>query len=134
MSIRITTAAAFNSGLANLQSRQQSMSEAQVQLTSGKRVLRPSDDPSAAARAGEAPGRVFVLGRVGWEAKFTIAALEEAGWEVDARLRLADTLFVTQGASRTPVPGMHAAVVALDTVLGAAAAQLTRFVRAGGCA
>jgi flagellar hook-associated protein 3 FlgL len=54
MSIRITTAAAFNSGLANLQSRQQSMSEAQVQLTSGKRVLRPSDDPSAAARAERA--------------------------------------------------------------------------------
>ena len=75
---------------------------------------------------------MFVLGRVGWEAKFTIAALEEDGWEVDARLRLSDALRVTQGASRMPAPGTHSVVVALDTVLGADAAQLTRFVRAGG--
>jgi hypothetical protein len=84
------------------------------------------------ARNDAAPGRVFVLGRVGWEAKFTIAALEEDGWEVDARLRLSDTVRVTQGASRIPVSGTHAVVVALDTALGADAAQLTRFVRAGG--
>lgn len=87
---------------------------------------------SDTARTGAAPGRVFVLGRVGWEAKFTIAALEEDGWEVDARLRLSDALRVTQGASRMPVLGTHAVVVALDTVLGADAAQLMRFVRAGG--
>lgn len=87
---------------------------------------------SETARAGAAPGRVFVLGRVGWEAKFTIAALEEDGWEVDARLRLSDTLRVTQGASRMPVSGTHAVVVALDTAFGADAAQLMRFVRAGG--
>ncbi len=87
---------------------------------------------SETARAGAAPGRVFVLGRVGWEAKFTIAALEEDGWEVDVRLRLSDTLRVTQGASRMPVAGTHAVVVALDTALGADAAQILRFVRAGG--
>lgn len=104
----------------------------------------PNAPPSAAASAGTAagasepartstaPGRVFVLGRVGWEAKFTIAALEEDGWEVDARLRLSDSLRVAQGASRMPVSGTHAVVVALDTALGADAAQLMRFVRAGG--
>lgn len=87
---------------------------------------------SETASTGLAPGRVFVLGRVGWESKFTIAALEEDGWEVDARLRLSDTLRVTQGASRMPVSGTHAVVVALDTALGADAAQILRFVRAGG--
>ena len=86
----------------------------------------------ATAHAGEAPGRVLLLGRVGWEAKFTIAALEEAGWAVDARLRLADTVRVTQGRALTPTIGTHAAVVALDTAAGAEAAAIARFVRAGG--
>ena len=84
------------------------------------------------ARAGAAAGRVFVLGRVGWESKFTIAALEEEGWSVDARLRLSDSLRVTQGRSRVPVFGTHTVVIALDTALGADAEALTRFVRAGG--
>lgn len=78
------------------------------------------------------PGRVLVLGRVGWESKFTIAALEEAGWSVDVRLRLSDTVRVTQGSARTRSFAAHAVVVALDTALGADAVALTRFVRAGG--
>lgn len=81
---------------------------------------------------GDAPGRVLVLGRVGWESKFTIAALEEAGWAVDARLRLADTVRVTQGRALAPAPGAHAAVVVLDTAVGAEGAAIARFVRAGG--
>lgn len=76
--------------------------------------------------------RVLVHGRAGWEAKFTIAALEEAGWEVDARLRLADTLFTTQGRPSTPDVNRHAAVVVLDTAVGRFAASIARFVRAGG--
>ena len=54
MTIRITTAASFSSGIANIQNRQRAMSDAQEQLTSGKRVQRASDDPSAAARAERA--------------------------------------------------------------------------------
>ncbi len=52
--MRIATATAFDTSLANLQRRQQSLSETQIQLTSGKRVLRPSDDPAAAASAERA--------------------------------------------------------------------------------
>lgn len=52
--MRITTAHAFESSLANLQKRQQQLSASQEQLTSGKRVLRPSDDPVAAAAAERA--------------------------------------------------------------------------------
>ena len=52
--IRISTANAFANSVATLQKRQQELSEAQAQLTSGKRVLRASDDPTAAARAERA--------------------------------------------------------------------------------
>lgn len=51
MTIRITTSMAFNGGLTNLLNRQQEMADAQERLTSGKRVLRASDDPTAAARS-----------------------------------------------------------------------------------
>jgi len=87
---------------------------------------------SSAAPAAVVPGRVLVLGRVGWDSKFVIAALEEAGWSVDARLRLSDTLRLSQGDVRAPTIALQSVVVALDTVLGADAAALTRFVRAGG--
>lgn len=52
--MRIATANAFDASLAQLQLRQQALSDAQVQLTSGKRVLRASDDPAAAAAAERA--------------------------------------------------------------------------------
>lgn len=52
--MRITSANAFESSVSNLQRRQQALTQAQEQLTSGKRVLRPSDDPAAAAQAERA--------------------------------------------------------------------------------
>lgn len=48
---RITTANAFASSVDNIQRRQQELNRSQEQLTSQKRVLLPSDDPAAAARA-----------------------------------------------------------------------------------
>ena len=58
MTLRITAASAFDSSIRNLQRRQQEMSDAQERLTSGKRVLRASDDPAAAARAERAMAAV----------------------------------------------------------------------------
>jgi flagellar hook-associated protein 3 FlgL len=52
--MRITSSNAFESSVSQLQRRQQALSEAQEQLTSGKRVQRGSDDPAAAARAERA--------------------------------------------------------------------------------
>ena len=52
--MRITTAHAYDNSIANLQKRQQDLAESQMQLTSGKRVNRASDDPTAAARAERA--------------------------------------------------------------------------------
>ncbi len=52
--VRTSTANQFSAGVDVLQARQRELLEAQTQLTSGKRVSRPSDDPSAAARAERA--------------------------------------------------------------------------------
>jgi len=52
--MRITSANAFEASIDSLQLRQQKLSETQKQLTSGKRVLHASDDPTAAARAERA--------------------------------------------------------------------------------
>ncbi len=52
--MRIATANAFESSISNLQKRQAALTDAQERLTSGKRVLRASDDPAAAAVAERA--------------------------------------------------------------------------------
>jgi flagellar hook-associated protein 3 FlgL len=52
--MRITTASSYATTINNLQMRQQDLSDAQTRLSSGKRVLKPSDDPAAAARAERA--------------------------------------------------------------------------------
>ena len=52
--MRITTANAHDTAVHNLQQRQQELQLAQDRLTSGKRVARASDDPTAAARAERA--------------------------------------------------------------------------------
>jgi len=54
MTIRITTANAYEAAIGNLQQRQQDLQLTQDRLTSGKRVQRASDDPTAAARAERA--------------------------------------------------------------------------------
>lgn len=52
--MRLSTANSYEAAIANLQRRQVEMAESQMQLTSGKRVNRASDDPTAAARAERA--------------------------------------------------------------------------------
>lgn len=52
--MRISTANQYDSTIDNIQRRQIGLSEAQDRLSSGKRVLRASDDPAAAARAERA--------------------------------------------------------------------------------
>jgi flagellar hook-associated protein 3 FlgL len=51
---RLSTANTYDSTVARLVQRQNDLGEAQQQLTSGKRVNRPSDDPTAAGRAERA--------------------------------------------------------------------------------
>lgn len=59
--MRISTQNIFDSSVSLLQKRQQQMQEAQQRLTSGKKVERASDDPTAAARAERA---MTAIGRI----------------------------------------------------------------------
>lgn len=52
--MRISTSNMFESSVSTLQRRQQQMQDSQQRLTSGKRIERASDDPTAAARAERA--------------------------------------------------------------------------------
>lgn len=87
---------------------------------------------SASALDSLLPRRVLVLARATWEARFVIAALEEAGWSVDARLSVAPGVDVTQGGARMPDTARHAAVVVLDAPSPSIASVVARYVRDGG--
>ncbi len=52
--MRVSTASTYEASVNMLQRRQQEMSTAQIQLTSGKKISKPSDDPTGAARAERA--------------------------------------------------------------------------------
>ncbi len=90
-----------------------------------------SSEASVALASGSAPRRILVYGRPGWESKFTIAALEEAGWTVDASLPVSPRASVTVGAPMAPDTARYAVVIVLDSALARAAA-LSRYVRDGG--
>ena len=85
-------------------------------------------DPSV--RDG-APKGVLVLARAGWEGKFVVAALEERGWEVEARFVVAPDARVEQGTI-APDTARHAAVVVLDSTAASLAPALARYARSGG--
>ena len=55
---RVGTANQYDSTLRNLSSRQSTLVDLQEKLTSGKRVVRPSDDPVAAAQAERSLTRI----------------------------------------------------------------------------
>jgi hypothetical protein len=76
--------------------------------------------------------RVLLLGSAGWESKFTIAALEEAGWTVDARIRVAPGVETRQGADISLDTARYSAVVALDGAAAPSAGAIERYVAAGG--
>ena len=52
--MRVSTANRYETAIDSLQRRQRDMTDSQLQMTNGKRVNKPSDDPTAAARAERA--------------------------------------------------------------------------------
>ena len=114
-----------------------------VAVAGGVRIFAPAATSMLSANIGDhraragvrdtlLPRRVLVLGRATWEAKFVIAALEETGWLVDARLDIAPGVEVIQGTARSPDTARHAAVVVLDAPSAAVASAVARYVRTGG--
>ena len=51
--MRVTTGMIFDSGLASIQKQNSRLLDTQEQVATGRRILRPSDDPVASARALE---------------------------------------------------------------------------------
>ncbi|HEX7122349.1 MAG TPA: hypothetical protein VF178_08280 [Gemmatimonadaceae bacterium] len=75
---------------------------------------------------------VLVVGRAGWESKFVVAALEEGGWEVRARLSVAPGAVVQQGGAVQLDTAALSAVVVLDSASVPSTSALQRFVSQGG--
>jgi hypothetical protein len=76
--------------------------------------------------------RVLVIGDAGWESKFVTASLEEQGWKVDAFIRLAPGVEVTQGSAAVIDTSRYSAVVALDGTAAPYANRIIEFARTGG--
>ena len=76
--------------------------------------------------------RVLVIGSAGWESKFVVAALEEKGWKVDALIRVAPNVDVTQGQGASIDTARYSAVIALDAAASPYANGIAEFVRNGG--
>jgi hypothetical protein len=111
--------------------------------TMGARVFAPVVVGAIAAASGGqhfgvgAPDSVrtraiVVIGGAAWEGKFIVSALEERGWPVIARFSVAPGVNVAQGGPLVFDTSRVAAVIAVDTTIAAFAAEVTRFVRAGG--
>ncbi len=77
-------------------------------------------------------GRLRLFGVPGWEARFVMQALEEAGWTVDAAYTVAPRVIVSAGAPSALDTARYAAVIALDSSAWPQAAAIARFVRSGG--
>lgn len=76
--------------------------------------------------------RILVIGDAGWESKFVVAALEEEGWKVDAFIRVAPGVDVTQGSIAAIDSSRYSAVVALDGASSSYANRIMEFARTGG--
>jgi hypothetical protein len=74
---------------------------------------------------------ILVIGEAGWESKFVVAALEEEGWKVDALIRVAPGVDVTQGSAAIDT-SRYSAVVALDAAASPYANRILEFARNGG--
>ena len=75
--------------------------------------------------------KVLVIGDAGWESKFVVAALEEEGWKVDAFIRVAPGVDVTQGSTAVIDTSRYSAVVALDGAASPYANRIIEFARTG---
>jgi hypothetical protein len=98
----------------------------------GVRAAIGAHEAAAVAHDSVIPRRVLVIGAPGWETKFAIAALEEAGWRIDARMPVAPGVDVVLGEPRRPDTARYAAVVLLDETSAPEIGAIPVYVRAGG--
>jgi hypothetical protein len=86
----------------------------------------------AAVHDSVALRKLLLIGEAGWEAKFTLAALEERGWIVDAHIIVSPKSDVRQGKIAEIDTAHYAAVVAIDSTAARYTDRITTFVQQGG--
>ncbi|RZJ09690.1 MAG: flagellar hook-associated protein 3 [Rubrivivax sp.] len=103
--MRLSTANTYDTSIANLQRRQNSLQDQQNQLTSGKRIALASDDPTGAARAERALasiGRVEANQRALEASRNSMTLAESALGDANELLQQArETLIAAGNASYT---------------------------------
>ena len=77
-------------------------------------------------------GAVMVLSHVGWESKFVMAALTEAGWTVRARIPAAPSVDVRDDGLLPLDTARYDAVIALDSSAADFGGAIAHFVAQGG--
>lgn len=96
------------------------------------RVRLYGGSATAEARDSLVTRPALIVGLAGWESRFVVSALEEAGWTIAARLTVAPGAVVRQGLSSRIDTASLSAVVVLDSVSALDASEIARFVRNGG--
>jgi hypothetical protein len=76
--------------------------------------------------------RLLVEGAASWETKFTIAALTERGWKVDAVTHVAPGVDVRERSPALPDTSRYAAIIAVDSSAALVSRGANSFVRSGG--
>lgn len=100
MAIRIATASVYENTVNNIMQRQNDLSTAQAQISSGKRVNKASDDPAAASRAERALAysqRIDTQQRISSASQTTMTLSESALGDANDLLQQAHTLMVSAG-------------------------------------
>lgn len=109
----------------------------------GIRVAIPGASSRVGASAGGATAwavspdsvilkRLLVEGAASWETKFTIAALSERGWKVDALTHVAPGVDVREGRPESPDTSRYAAAIAVDSTAALISRGAAAFVNSGG--
>ena len=76
--------------------------------------------------------KLLVEGAASWETKFTIKALTERGWSVDALTHVAPGVDVREGGPVMPDTARYAAIIAVDSTAALISRGADAFVRLGG--
>ena len=116
---RLGTANMYDSAIRNLGQRQGDLSHQQEQLTSGKRVVRPSDDPVASAQAERAMTRISRIQseqRALAAQKDTISQAESSLGDAETVMQSIRTLLVQAGGGSLTVTDRQTIVTQLQSL------------------
>lgn len=96
------------------------------------RAVAGASQASTVAPGSPTLRRILLYAEPGWEGKFTTAALEERGWNVEVRYSIGKNVTVTQGSPSNPDTARYAAIIAIDSSAISHIAAMRRYAATGG--